>query len=243
MKQLSTKTTPWLLLFGRMTLFIVFQAIIAVGFYLGGTPGSWVKAAAWWPFAVTLANLVCIWLMMVFLSAEGGSYWRLFRIDREHVRQDLLILVLLLLVTGPVGYLPNLTLANLLFGSPLEAVNRMLLPLPVLAVWVGMVTFSVTQGLAELPVYFGFVAPRLEKNGLQAWLAVTISAVMLSLQHMAVPLLLDGRYLTWRGLMFLPFAILMGLVLHWRPRLLPYLAVVHILMDASFAAMLLGTAY
>jgi hypothetical protein len=58
-----------------------------------------------------------------------------------------------------------------------------------------------------------------------------------------VPLLWDARFLTWRGLMFIPFALVTGLILRWRPALLPYFAVVHILMDASFAAMLLSSAY
>ena len=42
--------------------------------------------------------------------------------------------------------------------------------------------------------------------------------------------------------MYLPFAFLMGLVLQWRPRLLPYFADVHALMDLAFAAMLIGVA-
>jgi hypothetical protein len=54
--------------------------------------------------------------------------------------------------------------------------------------------------------------------------------------------LFDLRFITWRGLMFLPFALLLGIVLQWRPRLLPYLAILHVLMDLSFALLLLGVA-
>jgi hypothetical protein len=43
--------------------------------------------------------------------------------------------------------------------------------------------------------------------------------------------------------MYIPFAFATGLVLHWRPRLLPYMAVIHTLMDMAFAAMFLGIAY
>jgi len=43
--------------------------------------------------------------------------------------------------------------------------------------------------------------------------------------------------------MFIPFAFLVGIVLDWRPRLLPYLAIIHVLMDTFFATMLLGVAY
>ena len=60
---------------------------------------------------------------------------------------------------------------------------------------------------------------------------------------MAVRLLFDLRFILWRGLMFIPFAFFAGIVLHWRPRLLPYMAMVHVLMDLSFAMMLLSAAY
>lgn len=70
-----------------------------------------------------------------------------------------------------------------------------------------------------------------------------LPALMLGFQHLALPLVFDARFITWRALMFVPFAVLVGLVLRWRPRLLPYLAIVHVLMDMSFAAMFLGVAY
>jgi hypothetical protein len=58
-----------------------------------------------------------------------------------------------------------------------------------------------------------------------------------------LPLVFDLRFMAWRSLMFLPFALLVAVVLHWRPRLLPYLAIVHVLMDLSFATMFLSVAY
>jgi hypothetical protein len=85
--------------------------------------------------------------------------------------------------------------------------------------------------------------PRLEVQGVSRWQAVTLTSLVLGLQHVGVPFLFDGRYLVWRGLMFIPFAFLAGIVLRWRPSLLPYMAVIHILMDAAFAAMLLGVAF
>jgi hypothetical protein len=119
----------------------------------------------------------------------------------------------------------------------------MLRPLPLWAAYASIVVFPLTQGLVELPIYFAYCMPRLEAQGLPRWQAVGLAGLMLALQHMAVPLLFDGRFLAWRGLMFLPFALTTGLILRWRPSLLPYFAVVHVLMDASFAAMLLSSAY
>lgn len=60
---------------------------------------------------------------------------------------------------------------------------------------------------------------------------------------MAMPLLFDVRFIAWRWLMFLPFAFMVGILLHWRPRLLPYLVIVHILIDTATAAALLSVAY
>jgi hypothetical protein len=105
-----------------------------------------------------------------------------------------------------------------------------------------LILFPVTQGLVELATYLGYVMPRFKTQGMNTTLAVIIPSLMLAFQHMAVPLLFDVRFLAWRGLMFVPFALLVGTVLHWRPRLLPYLAVVHVLMDFSFAMMFLETA-
>jgi len=74
-------------------------------------------------------------------------------------------------------------------------------------------------------------------------MAVTLPILFLAFQHIGVPFLFNQRYLLWRGLMFLPFAFLAGIVMQWRPRLLPYLASIHVLMDLSFAIMLLEVAY
>ena len=71
---------------------------------------------------------------------------------------------------------------------------------------------------AEIPTYFGFVMPRFEAQGMRPWVALALPALLLSLQHAAVPLLFDVRYMLWRGLMFLPFAFLVGIVVYWRPR-------------------------
>ncbi len=90
---------------------------------------------------------------------------------------------------------------------------------------------------------FGFVMPRLEAQGLPRWLAVGLPSLVLGLQHAAMPLLFDARFFTWRALMFVPFAVLTGCILRWRPRLMPYIALVHVLMNMSVAAMFLGVAY
>jgi hypothetical protein len=148
-----------------------------------------------------------------------------------------------LVITGPISFLPNILLGKWLFGDPQATLDLLLRPLPFWAAFASIFLFPITQGLAELSTYFSFVMPRFEARGMAPWLTITLPALLLGLQHVAVPWLFDVRYVIWRGLMFIPFAFLVGIVLHWRPRLLPYLAVVHVLMDVYFATMLLNVAY
>ncbi|RPI87094.1 MAG: hypothetical protein EHM41_06220 [Chloroflexi bacterium] len=74
-------------------------------------------------------------------------------------------------------------------------------------------------------------------------LPVLLPALMLGFQHIAAPFVVDARFIAWRGLMFIPFAFAIGIILHWRPRLLPYAAFIHVLMDLSFATMFLSVGY
>jgi hypothetical protein len=78
---------------------------------------------------------------------------------------------------------------------------------------------------------------------MRPWLAIASPALVLGLQHIAVPLLSDMCFVLWRGLMYIPFALFAGIVSHWRPRLLPYKVIVHVVMELSLVAKLLSMAY
>lgn len=233
---------PWVILFSRILLFAGVQAVFAVAYFLAGSSQPWVDASGWSLSVVAIANVIVLAALVRIFRAEGGSYRDLFRLDRRHVKADLLVLLLVTVLMAPVSYLPNVLLARWLFGQPEATLELLIRPLPMWAVTLNLIAFPVTQGLVELASYFGYVMPRFKAQGMNTALAVIIPSLMLALQHVAVPLLFDARFLVWRGLMFVPFALLVGTVLNWRPRLLPYLAVIHVLMDFSFAMMFLEAA-
>lgn len=81
--------------------------------------------------------------------------------------------------------------------------------------------------------------PRLEKLFHKKWPAILLPVFFLAAQHMTLPLIFNYRFIFWRLIAFLPFALLLGLVIHWRPRLLPYLMIVHGLMDMATAVLVL----
>jgi hypothetical protein len=237
------KSAPRLLLFGRTGLFLAIQALFTLGFYLAGSTTAWNRGAAWWPFVVTIVNLICLTVMVSLVRKEGSSYWSIFTIQREHIKGDLLALLGTMIFVGPIAYFPNPLLAGWLFGDPRSVLDLMLRPLPLWAAAASIVLFPITQGLVELPLYFSYVMPRLSTRRFPDLRPVILPALMLGVQHFAVPFAFDLRFITWRALMYIPFAFATGIILHWRPRLLAYMVVIHVLMDMSFAAMLLGPAY
>src|SRR5579859_3000169 len=225
-----------LALCARTILFAAFQAAIAGLLWLAGSAAPWAASSAWWLMSATLTNLVCIGLLAYWMRLEGRRYWDLFTFDRAHWRGDLLVVLGLVVVTLPLVLAPNFGLASLLFGDAQASVTMLFKPLPAWAVWTGIGVFPVTIALAELPVYFGYAMPRLGSG----WGAALLAAFFLSLQHVALPLIFDWRFMLWRAVMFLPFALLLAVALRLRPRLLVYLVIVHGLLDLSTALMYLS---
>lgn len=233
---------PLWMLAARSCLFLLFQAVFALGFYLRGAAHAWEAAAAWWTFSVTITNLICISLLIILFRQNGKRYLDIFKVQRGTFKSDWLVLLVLLVFLGPVGFLPNLLLGKWLFGDPEKTLALILRPLPFWAVYLSIILFPLTQGLAELPTYFAYSMPAMISQGARGWVAVALASLFLALQHIAAPFLFNFQFIVWRGLMFLPFASFIGVVLYRRGRLLPYFALVHVFMDLSFAIMLLDVA-
>jgi len=223
----------------RSILFLAFQTLIALVFLFGGKSDSWNASADWWPFAIIFTDMVCLGLLIRFYRREGKRFWDVFWIERQFIKKDLLFMLGFLIIGGHLGYLPNILSAQWLFGDPQVALDLLVQPLPIWAAVTSVALFPILQGLVEIPTYMLYAMPRLEAQGMRPWLAVSLASFFLSFQHVFAPFLPDGRFITYRLVMFLPFAVLIAIVMRWRPRLMPYMAVVHVLMDMSVAVMFL----
>lgn len=229
---------PAFMLAHRLLLFLVWQATIAAVLGLTGEPTPWQAAVAWWPVAAILTNLISFGLLRSLARREGLQYRHLIGADwrREHLGKDLLALLVVFLLAGPLAYQANLGLASLLFGDAELAVALFVQPLPRSIAWV-VFLFPLTIAPVELPTYFAYVMPRLTARWSSPWLAVVVSAFWLSAQHMTLPFIPDLRFILWRTGAFIPLALLLGVSIRLRPRLLPYLMVAHGIMDFPVAYM------
>lgn len=232
----QSSRSPWLMLPARLVLFAFWQVVVAVVFVLLGVSDAWRASAGWWPITAVLTNLVCLWLLHNLYRQEGKGFWDIFCIQRQTLKADLLILLGTLIFTGPIAFLPNILTANWLFGTQQAALDMFIQPLPLWSILFAAFLFPVTVALTELPTYFAYCLPRLEAQT-GRWSAVLLTSFFLAAQHCTLPLIGDGRFLLWRLLMFIPFALFVGILLRWRPQLLPYMVVVHGLMDLALVLM------
>ena len=223
---------PWLMLLSRSALFLLFQGLIASILLVTGTTSAWDESARWWTFMAFLANFVSLYLLVQVFKADGKRFWDILRFSGATWRADLLWFIGFSLVGLPIAAVPREPWAVAIFGDAMTATNMLFRPLPSWA-FVLSFLFPLTIWFAELPTYFGYCMPRLEAQLKNRWMAWLIASFFLAAQHMFLPLILNGGYLFWRLGMFLPFALFTGLVLKFRPSLLPYFVTVHALMDVT----------
>lgn len=230
----ANSSYPWLMLLSRSVLFLLFQALIALITAAGGVSlsAAWDESARWWTFMAFLANVASMYLLVHVYQAEGKRFFDILRFSRETWKADLLWFLGLSVIGMPIAAVAREPLAAALFGDPMTATQMLFRPLPMWGFALSFL-FPLTIAFAELPTYFGYVMPRIEVQLKNGWLAWVIASFVLAAQHMFLPFLLDGRYLLWRLGMFLPFALFTGLVLKFRPQLLPYFVIVHALMDVT----------
>ncbi len=227
------RRTPLFLLPMRTLLFAAFQALFALLILAGGSAKAWEGSVKLWPFCAALASLVSLLVITRLLRQEGLRYRDLLRIERGSVGKDILTTVGFFAISGPVAYLPNMLFGRMLFGDYMIPTRMMFETFPMLTAILAVILFPGLVALTELPTYFGYIMPRLKAGFNSRWIAIALPTFWLAFQHVSLPLIFDVRFIAWRFLMFLPFALMAALILAWRPRLLPYLMVGHLLMDLS----------
>ncbi len=230
----SVGTMLWVMLAMRLVLFAVFQGLIALA-VIGSVEHPWDVSTKWWPFGIVATNLITVVLLNRLFALEGKSYFALFRFDRARFKSDMLPVLGISVLVVAAAMIPNVLLANLLLGGSDVAASFFIHKLPFWAAAFLLLAFPITIAMSEFPLYFAYILPRLE-NRVGVVLAMTLTVFFVCAQHATMPLVFNWAFIIWRLVMFVPFAILLGFVFRWRPRLLPYFVVLHGLLDMSLIA-------
>ncbi|MFO7656730.1 MAG: hypothetical protein R6W78_06650 [Bacteroidales bacterium] len=212
---------------------MIFQAVIAL------ILNSWEKSEKYWLLSATLTNIVSLWLLLILFRKEGKSFVELFRFNKETFKKDILIFSGLVIIAGPVVFLPGYFLSILLWNDPNVPTLMMFGPIEKGLTYFLLIAFPVTIAFAELPTYFGYVMPALAKHHNQKWMAVMLPVLFLSIQHATLPFIPDLKFIIYRSLVFLPLAFLIGVSIFLRPKLFIYFVILHGLLDLGTVVMFL----
>lgn len=229
----------WLMLALRSGLSFILLLVTAAAFALMQKENAVSAAAAWWLWFATIANLACLGLLVRYGRIEGLRLRDLFFASRTTWRGDVRWSLIALVGIAISAFAPGAGLAALLWGDSNYPNTLLIQALPLLGVYPLLVLMPLTQAFAELPTYWGYVAPRLRAHGLSRWMVIGLVGSVLSIQHMFFAFQLDWRYNLWLALKYLPFALWTGYIVDRRPTTLPYLMGIHFALDASVPVLVL----
>lgn len=237
--RLESGRIPWwapvLMLVARPVFALVTQLMVAAGFRLSRRPQPLRTAGRWWMVSGTLIDLLSLGTLTWLTRREGIRLIDLLDVRRERLGHEMVMaLGDLVALTPAVGIGAGLT--RLFYGPsgqpPQVAVGR---GLPRLASAYSVLVWPVIWSVTEEATYLGYTLPRLEAlTGSTTVSAALISAVW-AVQHEALPLLPDGRYLVYRPLSALPVTFTTTLLYLLRGRRLSPLIVAHWASDAASA--------
>lgn len=229
----------WAVLALRSGLTFALLLGTAAAFAAAGRSDAVKASSAWWLWFVTVTNVVCVYLLVRFGRSEGLRLRDIYFASRATWKGDVAWALGALAVTALIAQPPGLLLAFALWGDTAYPNSLLIQALPLLAIYPLFVLMPTVHALAELPVYWGYVAPRLRAWGMSRWATIGLVGAVLSVQHMFFTFQLDWRFDLWLALKYLPFALWTGYIVDRRPTTLPYLMGMHFLLDASLPVLVL----
>lgn len=222
-----------ILLFSRLFLFLIFQIIIAL------IVASWEGSIKYWTLTATLTNIISIVTLYFLLKQENISFFSIFHYQATKWKIDLIWFLLLLIISVPIAIAPSLALSKLLWGNTEYYHQVLFQPIKHQLVYFLLLVYPITTGLAELTLYFGYIMPRLKNYIKLRWLVIILPVIAFSFQYCTLPLIFEAKFILFRGIMYLFFALIYGIALYKRPTLLPWLAILQMLIYILPMSMLL----
>lgn len=221
---------PALMLFARPAIAVGAQALVAAVFLLRASPAPWHAAEPGLPVYGTLIDAGCLALLWRFTRREGIRLFDLVGFDRARLVRDTLLGFALIPVSLPFIFGGTFAAGWLVYGAPSPPYFFGRLPLP--AALYGVLVWPFIWGLTEQMTYNGYLLPRIEILCGNASAAVAIVAFAWASQHAFMPLTLDAKFMAFRLVSSVPYALFLTLSYLRLRRLLP-LAIAHALLNRS----------
>jgi membrane protease YdiL (CAAX protease family) len=218
---------PLLVVLSRLIFAVLLQSLVAILFFKTAL-SPLLAAGDWWPVYGTLIDLSCFILILGLIKKEGLFFRDLLNYDQSRIKRDILTGLGFILWVFPLAMAGIITTSILIFNTPQPP--SIYGPLPLWAATYSLLIFPVIWGLMEQITYQGYALSRLKNLTPHPAFAIAIVAFGWGIQHIALPLIIDWRYMLFRFLSFLPLAIVMALVYLRTHRLIP-LIIAHWAVD------------
>jgi membrane protease YdiL (CAAX protease family) len=229
-----SRNWPVIILFARLALAIIAQALVAAGFKLSGHTNPWQAAAPWWIVYGTLIDIGCLVFLARLTRREGIRLFDLISFQRQRLGRDLLIglgfIVLYILLAMSGGIISDI----LIYGA--TPAPGVMVPLPLWGSLYSLIVWPLIWAFAEEMTYQGYALPRLEVILGKPWLAVLLVGFGWAIQHSAMPLMADWRWAVFRFASSLLIGMVLPIIYLRTRRLTPFI-VGH--WAANFAAVLM----
>lgn len=218
---------------------VIGQALFAMAFRLQNVPDPWRSSTAWWTVYGTLADIACLGLLIGLTCREGLRLRDLLQLDR-HLRISSILrkgavyfVMILPLFLGGFGLSSFLVYGHFRPDVDATLLGRRELPrwAAIYSVTLWWVIWSATEELT----YQAYLLQRLRDLSGKLFPAMALVGFWWAVQHSALPLIPDVKYIIWRFLGFVP-GVAMLMTLYVRTRQLAPIIVAHWLMDLFASA-------
>lgn len=242
----ASLAAPLVMAFVRTGLIWAVMGVVYVVFWSRGLPDALPLAGTTSTYAVTVANLVTLALLVRLVRREGLRLRDLVGYDRARLASDVGWGLVWLVAFWTVFLVP-VTLVPLALAQPGSAsevqaayeqtftgVYADIVTVDALPVWSGLlvgVVFPFLNAPVEELNYRAYVQPRLVRGTGSAALGIGVTALAFGIQHLAFAA--SGSGAVTYAVAFTLWGLAAGIVYHRRGRLMP-LVVAHFLTNLPF---------
>ncbi len=220
----------WVILILPLRFALAFgaQGLVSLIFKAIGNLTPWASAGEWWIVYGTLIDLGCLLAIGLATRKEGIKIKDLLSFDKTKWKKDIGLGVLFYVIIGSVSFGSIVAVGFIVYG---------VFPAPTsisMIHWGGLIyafaIFPIIWGFTEQITYNGYLFPRLEAFTNKTWLAYLIVVPFFTLQHIALPLILQTQALIYGAIWTLPLVLVIVFLYIKTRRLLP-LIIAHFMIE------------
>jgi membrane protease YdiL (CAAX protease family) len=217
-------------LISRTVLLFLSYFITAWLFILFGIPAAYESARVWWPLALILVNAIVLSLLFFSVKREGVTLASLIGFEKSKFKKDVISSLWMIPASMILAVGGTFIFGSVIYHLKIPSDLTSLSTLPTWAMIVSLTIHPLVNAFVEEMTYNGYVFPRLQGLLHSSWLTVILVTFFFSLQHIAIPLVFDIKFLLWRFLSFVPL-LTFWVLIYAKVRRLTSLIIVHWIMD------------